>query len=250
MKVLSNIQNNEDAVTKEYVDAKTGISAVDPTSGSIETDFFIPTKTSELTNDSGFITSAALTGKQDTLVSGTNIKTINNQSLLGSGNLTISGGTATDVQINSTSITSSGTADIKAEGTYNASTNKLTTKNYVANQLGNYVKQDTNEGDYYMYIEPMAVGDNGYGLMMQSFSDTGSGDTMCGLEISSYYDEDDDENKSKIWLYSGESEITLDGYGIKITGVITPTDNYDAATKKYVDDAIAAAITDALEASY
>lgn len=32
-------------------------------------------------------------GKQDTLVSGTNIKTINNQSILGSGNLTIGGGT-------------------------------------------------------------------------------------------------------------------------------------------------------------
>lgn len=30
--------------------------------------------------------------KQETLVSGTNIKTINNQSLLGSGNITISGG--------------------------------------------------------------------------------------------------------------------------------------------------------------
>ena len=33
-----------------------------------------------------------LTTKQDTLVSGTNIKTINNQSLLGSGNITIQGG--------------------------------------------------------------------------------------------------------------------------------------------------------------
>lgn len=30
--------------------------------------------------------------KQDTLVSGTNIKTINNQSLLGSGNIDIQGG--------------------------------------------------------------------------------------------------------------------------------------------------------------
>lgn len=30
--------------------------------------------------------------KQDTLVSGTNIKTINNQSILGSGNITIQGG--------------------------------------------------------------------------------------------------------------------------------------------------------------
>ena len=34
----------------------------------------------------------ALKGKQDTLVSGTSIKTINSQSLLGSGNIVISGG--------------------------------------------------------------------------------------------------------------------------------------------------------------
>jgi len=52
----------------------------------------IPTKTSDLTNDSGFITSSALETKQDTLVSGTNIKTINQHSLLGSGNLNISDG--------------------------------------------------------------------------------------------------------------------------------------------------------------
>lgn len=68
----------------------------------------IPTRTSDLTNDSGFITqeidpiysaSAASgitssditswTNKQDALVSGTNIKTINNQSILGSGNLNV-----------------------------------------------------------------------------------------------------------------------------------------------------------------
>ena len=34
----------------------------------------------------------AIKGKQDNLVSGTNIKTINSQSLLGSGNIVISGG--------------------------------------------------------------------------------------------------------------------------------------------------------------
>ena len=37
-------------------------------------------------------TATAIAGKQDTLVSGTNIKTINNQSLLGSGNIDIQGG--------------------------------------------------------------------------------------------------------------------------------------------------------------
>lgn len=39
-----------------------------------------------------------ISGKQDTLVSGTNIKTINNQSILGEGNITIQGGGGTQVQ--------------------------------------------------------------------------------------------------------------------------------------------------------
>lgn len=81
----------------------------------------VPSKTSDLTNDSGFVTSSAIpsaatstplmdgtgavgtsskwakedhqhptdTTRQATLVSGTNIKTVNNESLLGSGNITI-----------------------------------------------------------------------------------------------------------------------------------------------------------------
>ena len=40
-----------------------------------------------------------VSGKQDTLVSGTNIKTINNQSLLGSGNITISGGGGSGIEV-------------------------------------------------------------------------------------------------------------------------------------------------------
>ena len=47
----------------------------------------IPTKTSDLTNDSGFVNDYQLSGKQDKLISGTNIKTINNESILGSGNI-------------------------------------------------------------------------------------------------------------------------------------------------------------------
>lgn len=63
----------------------------------------VPTKTSDLTNDSGFLTSHqsiktvnnnTMTGTgnvtvQETLVSGTNIKTVNSTSLLGSGNVTV-----------------------------------------------------------------------------------------------------------------------------------------------------------------
>ena len=53
----------------------------------------IPSKTSDLTNDSGFVTNNYHDStKQDTLVSGQNIKTINGVSVLGSGNIEISSG--------------------------------------------------------------------------------------------------------------------------------------------------------------
>ena len=55
----------------------------------------IPTKTSDLTNDSNYITSSYHDAtKQDVLVSGTNIKTINNQNILGSGNIEIESSSA------------------------------------------------------------------------------------------------------------------------------------------------------------
>lgn len=74
-----------------------------------------------------------LSAKQDALVSGTNIKTINNESILGSGNISISGGSATDVQINGTSITSNNVADIQTNTAYNASSNKIATMSDFAN---------------------------------------------------------------------------------------------------------------------
>ena len=100
-----------------------------------------PENLSEFTNDEGFIDNTvddlvnyttttdmntALASKQDTLVSGTNIKTINNTSLLGSGDISIAG-SVTDVQINGTSITSNNVADIIVEGTYDSTTNKIAT---------------------------------------------------------------------------------------------------------------------------
>lgn len=81
-----------------------GTSVLDGTIGKVT----VPTKTSDLTNDSGFIATetdpvfgaspaknitasdiSTWNGKQDALVSGTNIKTVNNTSLLGSGNVAV-----------------------------------------------------------------------------------------------------------------------------------------------------------------
>ena len=102
-----------------------------------------------------------LSSKQDTLVSGTNIKTINNESILGSGNINIqgggSGGTSTDVKINGTSITSGDTANIAVEGTYNASTNKLMTKSEVDGYDASWIYTPTPSvadfNAFYNYVE-------------------------------------------------------------------------------------------------
>ncbi len=61
----------------------------------------VPTNISAFTNDSGYLTEHQdLSGKQDVLVSGTNIKTINGNSLLGSGNISISSGGSGNVSSN------------------------------------------------------------------------------------------------------------------------------------------------------
>ena len=52
--------------------------------------------TDEELNGKGYATTAQLNGKQDALISGTNIKTINGNTLLGSGDITIEGGGITD----------------------------------------------------------------------------------------------------------------------------------------------------------
>lgn len=86
-----------------------------------------------------------LASKQETLISGTNIKTINNESILGSGNIAISDGTATNVQVNGTSIVNDNVANIITNTAYNASSNKIATMLDVENSvdLSSYSVGDT-----------------------------------------------------------------------------------------------------------
>lgn len=75
--------NQSDSSKKDFIKHKPTIPVV-------------PTKVSAFQNDAGYINDVS--NKQDTLVSGTNIKTINHLSLLGSGNIDIQGGGGTQVQ--------------------------------------------------------------------------------------------------------------------------------------------------------
>lgn len=73
-----------------------------------------------------YATTAQLNSKQDTLVSGTNIKTINGNSLLGEGDITIQGGGTVDTEMSDTS--------------ENAVQNKVI-KKYIDDLVGNILTQ-------------------------------------------------------------------------------------------------------------
>lgn len=119
MKLLCSINENKDIVNKEYVDGHSGID--------IETD---PIFTASIAHTLEQEDLDYWSSKQDQLVSGDNIKTINGISILGDGNLIIgeNGVTATDVRINDISITSDGMANLSVDGVYNVATNKIATE--------------------------------------------------------------------------------------------------------------------------
>lgn len=116
----------------------------------------VPTKVSQLENDENYLTAEtdptvpayvkAITvadintwnAKQNLLVSGTNIKTINGNSLLGSGNITISGGTTIDVQMNGTSIVENDVANILTNSPYD-SINPLATMDDVPEAISDLI---------------------------------------------------------------------------------------------------------------
>ena len=120
MKLLCSINENKDIVNKEYVDGHSGID--------IETD---PIFTASIAHTLEQEDLDYWSSKQDQLVSGDNIKTINGISILGDGNLIIgeNGVTATDVRVNDISITSDGMANLSVDGVYDTVTNKIVTEN-------------------------------------------------------------------------------------------------------------------------
>lgn len=111
----------------------------------------------------------SLDGKQALLVSGTNIKTINNESLLGSGNITVSGdvstGTFTDLQTLITNASSGDIIVLDKNYKYNSTTDGSLSDGVVINKIitliGNGHIIDANNSR-----KAFSINDSNYGLTL------------------------------------------------------------------------------------
>jgi len=178
-----------------------------------------------------------LNSKQDTLISGTNIKTINNTSLLGSGNINISG----DVSV--VFINYSDTQTIKNEkyqkviDNYKNGLETIIYYQRLANSIPvMLIKTTTSEST-------SGTGTLTYEAMQYSNS-------MINSYGITYYDIANFKlfiNMTDYTLKNGSVSIPSFGQMIKEYGKIlsmdnstswTPTGDYNPATKKYVDDQV------------
>ena len=174
----------------------------------------IPTKVSQLSNDKnyqtaedvnlateGLATKAEVNSKQDTLVSGTNIKTINGNSLLGSGNIEIQGGStiAVDDSLSTTSTNPVQNRVITEALNGKASQSDIPTK----------VSELTNDSGYVKGTDLKTI--NNYSLI-------GSGNIDIPT-MSHYYDRKGPysaDNKKDHTVYSERSTANGNGHGCLI----------------------------------
>ena len=211
----------------------------------------VPTNVSAFTNDAGYLTehqsldnyynktqtdnllagkanTSALAGKQDTLVSGTNIKTINNQSLLGEGNINIEGGGGgTQVQSNWNETDTTSMAYIQ---------NKPTNVSAFVNDA-NYLTQHQSLTDVFADVV--------YDSQTKHINFYGKGDTQH-TNVLAYVDATPfviDGMVQNVYISNGNLVITFNTDSgkqdivIPLTDIFNPNNYY---TKTEVDTALAA----------
>lgn len=138
-KVITNAINGKqdagDYALKSEIPDTSGLATKTELSGKLDTATYNSEKASFETKENAaatyqvkgdYATTAQLNSKQDTLVSGTNIKTINGNSLLGEGDITIQAGGTVDTEMSDTS--------------KNAVQNKVI-KKYIDDLVGNILTQ-------------------------------------------------------------------------------------------------------------
>lgn len=189
--------------------------------------------------------------KQDELVSGTNIKTINNESILGSGNIEIQGGSSytagTNIEITNENVINNIIPYTSLEGSTQTGLGKSTTLNSNYNvALGNSA---------IVYEGGSAVGYSSYaqknGTSLGCFAIASETGTAIGRSANN--------NLKKGSIAIGvdaqntkQNQAMIGGTGARINelAIYTSSGAKIMATQEYVDTAIANAITNTLGGSY
>ena len=188
--------------------------------------------------------------KQDALVSGTNIKTINNTSILGSGDITISSSTPkyyvdgsylvynlSPGYYNITSPTASWVTinNLPSTEMSEALTLAYTNDKYLALNIPTTTVGQTT----ILYASSKVAYGIGLGLTLNGIIITSEGD-ICGIGLNVVYD----STQTTATYSTGKIKATgTYSLGTGNTKAYTPTQTTHPATKGYVDDAIAGAST-------
>lgn len=198
-----------------------------------------------------------LSGYQPLLVSGTNIKTINNTSILGSGDITISSSTP-KYYIDGNYLVYN-----LSPGYYNITSptaSWVTINNLPSTEMSEALTQAyTNDKYLALNIPTTTVGQTvalfagskvaygiGLGLTLNGIITTSEGD-ICGVGINIVY------SSTQTTATYTQAKVKATGtysLGTSNTKAYTPTQSTHPATKGYVDDAIANAITTTLGGNY
>lgn len=154
----------------------------------------------------------ALNAKQNTLVSGTNIKTINGSSVLGSGDITISGGGIQNTATGTDSLTILGNPT-QYEQAINIGAQSYASGNY-ATALGGYDPEygECQADDYGTSIGASSQGGVGSTTVGYASTDNGSGNTLVGRETFI------DEYVTNSVAIGREAQVT--GEGTNVTNAV------------------------------
>lgn len=185
--------------------------------------------------------------KQDTLVSGTNIKSINNESILGSGNLTISGGQKlpTIITYNDTSAT---TVSAMNEWLSNCDfANRQLAEVYAFNSTGILRWQlvgvnrlditSTTTGSLQLYFTQLTIGAN---TQNSNMSTVLLNLTLTNGEVTSLYWTNKSEGKTLLTSSINQDISAKFTFSSNLPeSSLVPSNDNQLANKKYVDDAVA-----------
>lgn len=207
--------------------------------------------------------------KQDELVSGTNIKTINNESLLGSGNITIQGGgssytAGTNIEITNENVINnkipfegtSGNGFVVGQKKTNTTINTSAIgigKNITASGLQTVVIGNNATGSNQMSVAigEYATVDSEAGVAIgRSAEIHGNNSIAIGNGATTYQRSSIALGKDANARQSNLFQIGSSTYPINKAQITTSTGDKELATQDYVDTAIATAITSALGGSY